>query len=130
VKAHARIYGNEIADRLAKEATQKDHATYRRIPKSAIIKDNRKESIRKWQSKWEETTKETITKEFFRSVESRLAANLNLTPNVTTIMTGHGNIRSYLHRLKIIGSPECPCKHGIQTVDHLTFQCKRLKNES
>jgi len=29
----------------------------------------------------------------------------------------------------IIGSPECPCKHGTQTVDHLIFQCKRLKNE-
>jgi len=34
--------------------------------------------------------------------------NLSLSPNVTTIMTGHGNIRSYLHRLKIIESPECP----------------------
>ena len=22
-----------------------------------------------------------------------------------------------------------PTKHGIQTVDHLTFQCERLKNE-
>ena len=44
-------------------------------------------------------------------------------------MTGHGNIQSYLHRLKIIGSPECPCKHGIQTVDHLIFQCKRLENK-
>jgi len=37
------------------------------------------------------------TKEFFPSVERRLAVNLNLNPNVTTIMTGHGNIRSYLH---------------------------------
>jgi uncharacterized protein YlxP (DUF503 family) len=44
-------------------------------------------------------------------------------------MTGHGNIRFYLHRLKIIGSPECPCNLGIQTVDHLIFQCKRLKKE-
>jgi hypothetical protein len=55
--------------------------------------------------------------------------NLTVSPNVTTIMTGHGNIRSYLYRLKIIGSPECPCKHGIQTVDHLIFQCKSLRNE-
>ena len=55
--------------------------------------------------------------------------NLKLSPNVTTIMTGHGNIRSYLHRLKITGGPECPCKHGTQTVDHLIFQSKRLKNE-
>jgi hypothetical protein len=41
-----------------------------------------------------------ITKEFFPSVERRLAVNLHLNPNVTTIMSGHGNIRSYLHRLK------------------------------
>jgi len=34
-------------------------------------------------------------------------------------MTGHGNIQSYLHQLKT----------GTQTVDHLIFQCKRLKNE-
>jgi len=44
-------------------------------------------------------------------------------------MTGHGNIRSYLHRLKVIGSPECPCKHDIQTVDNMIFQCNMLKNE-
>jgi len=55
--------------------------------------------------------------------------NLNLSSNVTTIMTGHGNIRSYLYRFKIIGSPECSCKRGIQTVDHLIFECKRLKKE-
>jgi hypothetical protein len=49
--------------------------------------------------------------------------------NETKAMTGHGNIRSYSRRLKIIGSPDCPCKHGIQTVDHLIFQCNRLRKE-
>jgi hypothetical protein len=28
-----------------------------------------------------------------------------------------------------MGSPECPCIQGIPTIDHLIFQCKRLKNE-
>ena len=79
----------QIADRLTKEATQNYYVTYSRTPKSAIKKDTRKESIRKWRSQWEETTKGAITKEFFPSVESRLAVNLNLSPNVTTIMTGH-----------------------------------------
>jgi hypothetical protein len=55
--------------------------------------------------------------------------NLKLSPKLTTIISGHGKIRSYLHQSKTIGSPECPCKHGIQTVDHLIFQCNRLKNE-
>jgi len=62
VKVHAGIFGNETADRLAKEATQNYNVTYRRIPKSAIKKDTRKESIRKWQHQWEETTKGAITK--------------------------------------------------------------------
>jgi len=44
-------------------------------------------------------------------------------------MTGQRNIGSYLHRLKFIRSPECRCKHGIQTVDHLIFQYKRLRDE-
>jgi hypothetical protein len=126
VKTHA---GNEIADRLAKEATQNYYVTYSRISNSAIKMDTRKGSIKKWQSQWEKTRKGAITKEFFPSVRRRLAVNLNSSPNVTPIMTVNGNIRSYLHRLKIIGSPDCPCKQGIQTVDHLIFQCKRLKKE-
>jgi hypothetical protein len=112
VKAHVGMYGNEIADRLAKEATKNQHETYSRLPKCAIIRENRQQSIRKWQSQWEETTKGAVTKEFFPSVEGRLAIDLNLNPNITAIMTGHGNIRSYLHRLKIIGCPECPCTDG------------------
>jgi hypothetical protein len=93
-------------------------------------KDIRKDSIRKLRSYWKETTKGAITtKECCPNVESRMAVNLKLSPNVTTIMTGHGNIVCYLHRLKIIGSPECPFSHGIQTADRLIFQCKRLRNE-
>jgi len=45
-----KIYGNEMAERVAKEATQNHYVTYSRIPKSAIKKETREESIRKWQS--------------------------------------------------------------------------------
>jgi hypothetical protein len=122
-------YGDETADRLAKEATQNYCVTYCRIPKCAMKKETREESIRKWQSQWEETTKGAVTKEFFPSVERRLAVNLHLNPNVTTIMSGHGNILSYLHRLKIIDSRKCPCRQDIQTINHLIFQCQKLKYE-
>jgi hypothetical protein len=68
VKAHAGIFGNEIADRLAKEATQNYYVTFSRIPRIAIKKDTRKENVRKLQRQWEETKKGAITKEFFPSV--------------------------------------------------------------
>jgi ABC-type enterochelin transport system ATPase subunit len=34
-----------------------------------------------------------------------------------------------LTSIKNYRSPECPHKHSIHMVDHLIFQCKRLKNE-
>jgi hypothetical protein len=49
---------------------------YSRLPKCTIKRDNQQQSIRKWQRQWEETTKGAITKEFFPTVESRLAVNL------------------------------------------------------
>jgi hypothetical protein len=49
--------------------------------------------------------RERLLKNFFPAVERRLEVNRNLSPKVTTIMTGHGNIRSCLQRLKTIGSP-------------------------
>jgi hypothetical protein len=72
-------------------------------------------------------TKGNITKEFFQSLERRLAVNLQLNPNVTTIMSGNGTIRSHPQRLKIIDIPECPRKQDIQTIKNLIFQCQRLK---
>ena len=54
---------------------------------------------------------------------------LKLTRNFTTIVTGHGNIRTYLSKFKIIDNPICPCKTSEQTVDHLIFNSKLLNKE-
>jgi len=43
--------------------------------------------------------------------------------------TGHGNIKSYLHKYKTLDSPMCSCKSGEQTVDHILYDCKLLKQE-
>jgi hypothetical protein len=61
------------------------------------------------------------TKEFFPNIKDRLNTKINLTPNLTAIVTSYGKTKSYLHRFKIIESPDCPCGGGGQTVDHLIY---------
>jgi hypothetical protein len=46
----------------------------------------------------------------FPKIEGRLKLRLNATPNFTAIVTGHGNIKAYLYKYKIIDKPMCPCK--------------------
>ena len=45
------------------------------------------------------------------------------------MVTGHGNIRSYLHRFKIIETPICPCVTTEQTKDHWLFECELINRE-
>ena len=44
------------------------------------------------------------------------------------MMTAHGKTKAYLHRFKIIQSPECICTED-QTVDRLIYDCGKLEKE-
>jgi hypothetical protein len=83
----------------------------------------------KWQREWDNTTKGQITKAYFLTVTERLNTNVNPIQKFTTKVTGHGNIRSYLYRFKIIETPVCPSGNKNQTIDHLLFECVLLKKE-
>jgi hypothetical protein len=58
-----------------------------------------------------------------------LKLRINATPNLTAIITGHGNMKTYLFRYKIIESPTCSCEEGEQSVDHIIYECKLYENE-
>jgi len=45
------------------------------------------------------------------------------------MVTGHGNIKAYLYRFKIIGAPNCPCGNDNQTAEHILLECSILKEE-
>jgi ribonuclease HI len=64
VKAHAGIRGNELADTLAKKAATSENITenYKRVPKSVVLRELEKESVRKWQREWTRTIKGITTK--------------------------------------------------------------------
>jgi ribonuclease HI len=49
IKTHTGNYGNELANKLAKEATRNDDISFNRIPKSEIVQQVSDQSIAKWQ---------------------------------------------------------------------------------
>ena len=113
VKAHALTQGNEMADTLAKEAAADlDIAvSYNKIPKSVVKRELESTSVDKWQRDWNQTTKGSTTKDYFPKVTERLNRKLSINRSLTTTMTGHGNIKAYLHRLFFVFSIPLCCYH-------------------
>jgi hypothetical protein len=73
VKAHVGIEGNELVDRLAKEAAVEDGpVVYDRIPRQAIITRQKENGLWMWQQQWTNAGKGAVTKAFFPSVRNRL----------------------------------------------------------
>jgi len=85
--------------------------------------------LENWQRKWETTNKGGITTEYFPEVRERLHTKINLTQNFTTMVMGRGNIKSYLHRFKIIDTSNCPCGNGHQTMEHILLECATLQED-
>jgi ribonuclease HI len=129
IKAHDGNLGNELADKLAKQATKNKNIIYNKIPKSQIIQREKQQSIDKWQKQWDQTTKGSMTKQFFPNIKDRLKQRIKISPNLTAILTAHGKTKAYLNRFNIIESPQCTCKEGPQTVDHLIYECNMLQTE-
>ena len=85
------IYGNELADQLAKAATRNSGiaVSFNRIPTSTFYSELKKAVIQKWQTDWDKCTKAAITKEFFPNVRHKLEMNISINPNFTAMVTGH-----------------------------------------
>ena len=69
-----------------------------------------------------------VTKAFFPSVKNRLRQKIPTFPDFITTVTGHGKLRSYLHRFGLIDNTIWRCEEEReQTANHLIFQCKKLR---
>jgi hypothetical protein len=96
VKTLVRIYGNELADQLAKAATRNSDiaVSFNSIPTSTLYSELKEAVIQKWRTDWDKCTKAAITKEFFPNKRYRLKINISINPNFTAMVTGHGRTRA------------------------------------
>jgi len=68
-----------------------------------------------------------VCRSFFPNLMQRLKAKIQITPEFTALVTGHGKTRSYLDRFKLADEPMCRCNEGQQTSDHVIFDCNLLE---
>ena len=79
---------------------------------------------------WDQSSKGQIAKQYFPDIAARLNMKLNLTHNFTLMVTGQGNINSYLHRFKTSDAPSCRAALRIKRqTDRLPFECGLLRKE-
>ena len=131
VKAHIGVHGNEMADKVAKEAARSTTTSYEytRIPKSYLYHVAAEEAKQKWQAEWITSHKTAATKQYFPSVRDRLGTKLTLTAKLAAVLTGHGNTRAYLYRFNLRDDARCTCGQNDQTMDHLLFQCEKTSTQ-
>jgi len=127
IKSHAGNPGNELADRMAKDAASNKNTPvfFDRIPKTTLYKELEDETIQKWQEQWNRCDKDAVTKQFFPNVRDRIHRTININPNFTALVTGHGKTQSYLHGFKISDTATCPCNMEDQTLHHILYNCTR-----
>jgi ribonuclease HI len=130
VRAHSGEMGNELADRLAKEASHDDTlpTEFAMMSIGSIKHINRCSALEKWEEQWAATTNGSHTRKFFRLVADRLKTPLRITFKMTQALTDHGKHLAYLHRFNLRQSPDCDCVvGGPQDWDHLLMECGKFE---
>ena len=116
---------------LADERT----ALYRRkgettLSPEELRREERRNSIRRWQLLWDTTTKGRWTHRLIPQVDvwlNRKHGEVNF--YLTQMLSGHGCFREYLHRFKHEDSPECPSCPGVkEDAEHVFFTCPRFNS--
>lgn len=129
VKAHNNVYGNELADSLAKEATLSGHPFTIDIPTSVLkahVSKCQRDAWKHWfQSAIHNTTRFS---DFFGAND--FPPDLMFTPNfnLTALFTSHSPLyNDYKHRLFKNTNGCCPCDNITpQTGKHAITECPLL----
>ena len=94
-----------------------------------MLTELNEQSVKQWQNEWKRSSKGVTTKSFFPKIADGLKLRINATPKFTTTVTGHGNIKTYLYKYKIIEGTMCSCDEDEQSVDNILYECELLEHE-
>lgn len=77
-----------------------------------------------WQSSWDNDRNGRVTYSFIRDVKRvRELRGINVTWQVGSLITGHGQMNSYLKQIKSRTSALCDCGVDVEDSDHMVRFC-------
>ena len=112
IPSHCGVGGNEEADRLSKMGSKLEQSVQPMSYSEAktILRNNFRTE---WQQRLDIRTEEDSIHQLDRAAQV----------TIFRLRTGHCQLLSHLHRLKISHSDECPCGTGPQTPKHILQSC-------
>ena len=116
IPSHCGITGNEIADKLAKEATKLEQISHK-----LSFRENKTLIKKHCRNKWRTRTGSNYPN------DPILYLN-RYQQTIQRLRTGHCRLRIHMHKLKQAPAPHCPCGTGPQTPEHVLQSCPCLDN--
>ena len=133
IPAHVGIQGNEIADKLAKQAAKYPNVKFDSIPHSDLRETIRSHIKRKWQKKWSSPTLKNNKKlvnirPIIEHWPSSFHPNRRYERTLTRLRIGHTKLtHGYLMRREV--AHRCNWCNVPLTVEHVLAKCKRYETE-
>ncbi|XP_053402811.1 uncharacterized protein LOC128558051 [Mercenaria mercenaria] len=127
---HKNIEGNEIADKLAKEAAsemigKQVEENSRKVDKKELTKDLRLNAGQKWQRRYENTEGNERFMEIFPTVQPRklYKSERRLECIINQKITGHSHLNSHMSKILHDVQEICPNCDKVETTRHFIFEC-------
>ncbi|MEW8544656.1 MAG: reverse transcriptase domain-containing protein [Candidatus Thiodiazotropha sp.] len=128
---HADIMGNEIADRLAKEAAQdaEDMVDDNRLITMVDIKTAaRRSCVKKWQRQWDQSDKGRTLYSFRPTVDLKKNkyCKSKFPRIISKLRTGYC-LTEYLHKVGLSDTSVCNCGE-VESVEHYIQECQKYED--
>ncbi|KXJ69642.1 hypothetical protein RP20_CCG001797 [Aedes albopictus] len=136
IPSHISIYGNDLADQLAKQGTrQHEHPMENQLLANDALqyfKGRKKEVAKQWYEEYSQTKGKTFYSICPTLEENPWFTDVNMKGSdirlLNRLMTGHNYSKYWLGKMKLVDDTDCDLCEEAETAEHTILHCPRYNN--